>query len=340
MDTKKIEVSSSNSTYNIYLGGSILNLINKKLNPNSRKVIITDENIYRLKLCKQLNVDNLIDTIVIQSGENNKSFATVQSIIQRLTELQFSRDDVLIAFGGGIVGDVCGFVASIYMRGIKYVQVPTTLLSMVDSSIGGKTAINFSDNKKIIKNLVGSFYTPEFVIIDKNLLETLPERQLKCGMVEMIKIGFIYNKQIVEIFENQRDFEALDELIYLAVMTKKEIVEIDEKEKGLRKILNFGHTFGHGLETVSENKILHGEAVAFGMTKMIKNDNVLNRLVSIFNKYKIPYVFEYNKENILKTILLDKKSTFDDEIFIVFVDEVGKGYIEQVQHRTLALLLK
>ncbi len=329
---EKIEVKSKYKSYNIFLGEDILDVVNKNIAPKSKKVIITDTNVYHLGLTDKFMVDNLSDVIVVPSSEKSKSFDVAMNIIKRLTELNFNRNDVLIACGGGVVGDLTGFVASIYMRGIEFVQIPTTLLAMVDSSVGGKTAINFGE----FKNNVGSFYNPKFVVIDTTFLETLKNREFNCGLAEIIKMGLIKNEEIIKIIEkNQRD-KYINKLVKLAILGKIEIVEEDEKENGIRKILNFGHTIGHAVESYfGFGEILHGEAVAIGMLKMIDDTEIKNRLFKIFHTYGFDINFEYDKEKIFNLMVHDKKVIADDEIDIILLNKIGEAYVKRVSFYTL-----
>ncbi len=327
-----LTVNSKIKNYNILLGDNILGELNKNMSTTSRKVIITDENIYHLGLTDKLKIDNLCDIIVIPPSEKSKNIEVVCKIITKLTEINLNRNDYLIAFGGGVVGDITGFVASIYMRGINFIQIPTTLLSMVDSSVGGKTGINFSN----YKNNVGSFYNPELVIIDTTLLETLNKRQFNCGLAEIIKMGLIKNEEIIKILEVYDIEKRLKELIKLSIIGKIEVIEIDEKESGLRKILNFGHTIGHGIESYYNfDGILHGEAVAIGMIKMIEDEKIKIRLKYILNKFDFNFNINYDENKVLNLIVHDKKVVSDDEIDIILLKEIGQAYIKRVSFFSL-----
>ncbi len=327
-----LKVNSSVKSYNIFIGENIFEEVNKNIPPKSKKIIITDENIYHLGLTEKIKLDNLCEIIVVPAGEKSKSFDCVTTILQKITKHNITRNDVLIAFGGGVVGDLTGFIASIYLRGIEFVQVPTTLLSMVDSSVGGKTAINFNNHK----NNVGSFYNPKFVVIDTNFLNTLNIRQRNSGLVEVIKMGLIKNAKIIELLEKHNFDEITQELITLSVKGKIEVVEEDEKEQGLRKILNFGHTIGHGIESYYNfEKILHGEAVGIGMIKMMDNSKIKETLLKIMKKYNLPLDIEYDKNEVFELITHDKKSVSDDEIDIILLKSIGECYIKRVSFFTL-----
>ena len=220
--------------------------------------------------------------IILKHGEQAKSVQNFQKILNFLADNNFDRTDLIVAVGGGVVGDISGFVASSYLRGIKFIQIPTTLLAQVDSSVGGKTAINIVAGK----NLVGAFYNPKGVIIDTNVLNSLPNREFKAGLAEVIKYAFIQNKSLFSLLKKYtkkillKDQKIIEEIIFLSLQTKAMIVTKDEKENGIRAILNFGHTFGHAIEAHGKyKKILHGEAVAKGM-KVASKISFLENLIS------------------------------------------------------------
>ena len=208
-------------------------------------------------------------TVILDQGEKAKSLLNFQKIINFLIDHNFDRSDGIIAIGGGVVGDISGFVASAYLRGISFIQIPTTLLAQVDSSVGGKTAINIPAGK----NLVGAFYNPSGVIIDTTVLSSLSSRQLNAGLAEVIKYGFIQNKYLLSLLSktylikfSDREHKIIEEIIFESIKTKAKIVTKDEKETGSEGFVNFGHTFGHAIEASGKyKKILHGEAVAKGM---------------------------------------------------------------------------
>ena len=220
--------------------------------------------------------------IILKHGEQAKSVQNFQKILNFLADNNFDRTDLIVAVGGGVVGDISGFVASSYLRGIQFIQIPTTLLAQVDSSVGGKTAINIVAGK----NLVGAFYNPKGVIIDTTVLNSLPNREFKAGLAEVIKYAFIQNKSLFSLLKKYtkkillKDQKIIEEIIFLSLQTKAMIVTKDERENGIRAILNFGHTFGHAIEAHGKyKKILHGEAVAKGM-KVASKISYLENLIS------------------------------------------------------------
>jgi 3-dehydroquinate synthase len=275
-----------------------------------------------------------VDVIEMADGEQSKTLATVEGLAGELVKLKADRNTILVALGGGVVGDVTGFLASIYMRGIRFVQVPTTFLSQVDSSVGGKTGVNLAAGK----NLVGSFKQPELVLVDPHVLSTLPEREYRSGLYESLKSGVIRNPQIFEFMEHNREKilakhpGSLEWLIAESVRVKAEVVGQDEEERGLRKILNFGHTIGHALEGETGYKVfLHGEAVAWGMVAatMIAMEmdriprSTAQRIIDLVLAYgPLPKVDVRPKE-IFRRLGSDKK-TLDGLIHFVLPSDVGK----------------
>ena len=273
-------------------------ILNNYLLKENKVLIITDSGVpkkYLKNLKKDINVKNL-HSLTLNKGERSKSFKSYQNIINKLTELKFDRSDYLIALGGGVVGDITGFAASTYLRGISYIQIPTTLLSQVDSSVGGKTAINLSQGK----NLLGAFYNPKLVLISTLFLKTLSEVEYKSGLGEVLKYSLIGNKKLKRMIEDssqkiiKRDGAILKKIIEESIKTKSKIVTKDEKEAGIRAILNFGHTFGHAIEAYNNyKKITHGAAITLGMViaskvsfyeghiKDYQLDNIINMIDSL-----------------------------------------------------------
>jgi 3-dehydroquinate synthase len=283
----RIEVNlekKPSTSYEIYIGQNILDrmgLVITKKNWASRYIIITDSNVSPLHgdrvqaALKEMGLK--VDQIDFPAGEASKNIQTIFSIIHRMIEVGADRTSALIALGGGVVGDITGFVASIYMRGIPYIQVPTTLLAQVDSSIGGKTAIDLPQGK----NILGTFHQPKGVFIDLAFLKTLPPREFGNGLAEIVKCGIIDDPELLSLLEKEaeairnQDMILLEKIIARTCRIKKGIVEIDEMETGLRRILNFGHTIGHAIEAESGYSISHGEAVSVGM---VAAANISDRL--------------------------------------------------------------
>ncbi len=305
---------------------------------NKRICIVTDSNVAPLYANE---VKSLVDMVCkrcvivkINAGEHSKNSDTVEKIYNVLVEKKFDRKDLLIALGGGVVGDITGFVAATYMRGIDYIQVPTTLLSQVDSSVGGKTGIDFKGHK----NIIGAFKMPKLVYVNISTLKTLPERQFNAGMAEVIKYGLIMaddfyeylNKNIAKI--KSLDLEVVSNIVYMSCRLKKVIVEDDPFEKNIRKILNFGHTFGHAIEKCSNFKYLHGECVALGMAaasymsyklKQIDSQKY-NSIKNTLAAFDLPVAIQgVNASDVLTEILNDKKMSSGSITFILLKD-IGK----------------
>ena len=252
----------------------------------------------------------------LPQGEASKSMENYASILSFMLDKGFTRKDCVIAVGGGMVGDIAAFAAASYMRGIAFFNFPTTLLSMVDSSVGGKTGINFGG----VKNIVGAFYQPKAVFADIKTLKTLPQRQKAAGMAEAVKMALTSDKELFEFIENAEDpFAHLDEIIPRAIGIKKNVVEQDEKEAGLRRVLNFGHTLAHAIEPITE--LYHGECVALGMLPMC-SDDVRSRLLNILKKLSLPTGAAFDKGAAYEIMLHDKKGE-SGFVNAILVNEVG-----------------
>lgn len=319
----KIDVKTSTNTYEVIIENNILNKVCEYVSLNNKVLIVTDDGVpsaYVKTLAKQCE-DSYVFTF--KHGEESKNINTYQEIISFMISNNFTRGDLIIALGGGVVGDLAAFVASTFNRGIKFVNIPTTLLSQVDSSIGGKTAIDYDG----IKNVIGTFYPPSLVLIDPSTLNTLEKRQFNAGLVEAIKMAATSNETLFKLIENSTDiYKDIQEIIYQALLIKKQVVEEDEKEKGLRKILNFGHTIGHAIEATSD--YLHGECVGLGMLYMASNE-VKERLVKLLGKYNLPTKVDVNNDKLFSLILHDKKRS-GKNIDIVLVDKIGTYKIKTI----------
>lgn len=287
-----------------------------------RAMIVTDEGVpdaYSrciLKQCKEGYV------YVIPQGEASKSFEMLQKILGYMLEKHFNRKDCLIAVGGGVTGDLTGFAAACYMRGIDFYTIPTTLLSQVDSSVGGKTAIDFNG----VKNVIGAFHQPKGVLIDPKLLNTLDDRQFACGAAEIIKMAATSDAALFERIEAEGiNRENVGSVIEAALRIKTDIVEKDEKESGLRRVLNFGHTLGHGIESCSE--FLHGESVALGMLPMC-DGKMRMRLTEVLKKANLPIICHADADGVMDAVMHDKKA---EEGFVstVHVDAPGSFRFEK-----------
>lgn len=314
-----IPVNLGELSYDIVLQNGALNSIGKLVNLDRKVLVVTDSGVpheYAETVAAQCK-DAVIATI--PQGEASKCFDTLEDLLKKMLKADFTRKDCVVAVGGGVVGDLSGFTASCYMRGIDFYNVPTTLLSQVDSSIGGKTAIDFEG----VKNIIGAFYQPKKVIIDPEVLKTLDERQLHAGLAEAIKMSATSDKELFEFIESSSSLEAdLPTIIEKALLIKKAVVEQDPKETGLRKVLNFGHTIGHAVESFSEGELLHGECVALGMLPLCSQE-ASERIKKVLEKYSLPTAIKQTPSELLPFIIHDKKRQ-KDGISVVYVDTIGE----------------
>ncbi|MFT9498085.1 3-dehydroquinate synthase [Anaerosolibacter sp.] len=331
---EKLQIDLGEKTYPIYIGSGLLGSLREYLDTADQWVMITDENLDDLygEPLRQAFAGKTVYKVVIIPGEESKNIDTVTEIIDYLHEIGCTRQSKLLAFGGGVVGDIAGFCASIYMRGIGYIQVPTTLLAQVDSSVGGKTGINITQGK----NIMGTFYQPQGVISDVALLRTLPKREFISGLGEVVKYGIIYDYALFQYIRVHKEkILSLEEssiayIIKRCCEIKASIVSQDEKENGLRKILNFGHTIGHALESITNyEKYTHGEAVWIGMYNeillaqragLIKQE-YFQELQDFFIDMGIHYDLSgYDTEALLDKMSKDKKNLQGKISFILPVD--------------------
>lgn len=314
-----IHLNLKENSYDIVVERGILAKAQEYLNLDRRVLVVTDSGVperYAQILAKQCKAPIIY---TVEAGEDSKSITVFEKLLHVMLENNFSRKDCVVAVGGGVVGDLSGFVASAYMRGVDFYNIPTTLLSQIDSSIGGKTAINFGG----IKNIVGAFYQPKKVLIDPELLKTLPDRQISNGLSEAVKMALTSDKELFEIFENKNISESIDEIIVRSLNIKKSVVEQDEKESGIRKILNFGHTIGHGIESSGNmSELYHGECVALGLIPMC-HENIRPRVVDVLKKCNLYNVIDFDWNKISESAFHDKKAD-GDMVTITIVNEIGK----------------
>lgn len=314
-----IPVNADNGCYDIVLERGSLKKAGQLLELDRRVLVVTDEGVppeYAgcvAGQCKEPVV------VTVPRGEGSKSFEQLERLLSAMLEASFTRGDCVVAVGGGVVGDLSGFAASCYMRGIDFYNIPTTLLSQVDSSVGGKTAVNFWG----VKNIVGAFYQPKKVIIDPETLKTLERRQLMAGLAEAIKMAATGSAELFELIEKSEDLDAdLPEIIRRSLCIKRDVVEQDPKENGLRRILNFGHTVGHAVEGFNKGKLLHGECVALGMPPMCSGE-ALERVTKVLKKYGLPTQIEQSADELMPYLKHDKKMTADS-VKVVLVDKIGQ----------------
>ena len=314
-----IPVNADNGCYDIVLERGSLKKAGQLLELDRRVLVVTDEGVppeYAgcvASQCREAIV------VTVPRGEGSKSFEQLERLLSAMLEASFTRGDCVVAVGGGVVGDLSGFAASCYMRGIDFYNIPTTLLAQVDSSVGGKTAVNFGG----VKNIVGAFYQPKKVIIDPETLKTLERRQLMAGLAEAIKMAATSSAELFEIIEKSEDLDAdLPEIIRRSLCIKRDVVEQDPKENGLRRILNFGHTVGHAVEGFNKGKLLHGECVALGMPPMCSGE-ALERVTKVLKKYGLPTEIEQSADELMPYLKHDKKMTAD-LVKVVLVDKIGQ----------------
>lgn len=342
---KKIDVSCENGNYSIFLNnkfGGLIKELQKILDKNRKICIVTDSNVEKYYGEELLNLlkssYEQVFLFVFQAGEPQKNLSTVGNLYEFLIRKQFQRKDMLVALGGGVVGDLTGFTAATYLRGIDFIQVPTSLLAMVDSSIGGKTGVDYLH----YKNMVGAFYQPRLVYANISTLETLPAVEYYAAMGEILKHGLIKDaayfewtiNHIIEIYE--KDTSVLEKLVQKSMQIKRDVVEEDPKEQGLRAILNFGHTIGHAIESLMGFRMLHGECVALGMQaaayiswkrNMIEKEDFFE-IRDMFVGFHLPIVLdELKSEDILQVMKNDKKADAGSIKFIL-LDGIGNAVID------------
>jgi len=343
---RTLQVKLKNKAYNVFIKRGILNELGKllkKVSDSKKVAVITDKNLNRIYGDQIVNVlqseEFETDVIVIEPGEKSKSLTTLSKVYGELVKAKITRRDIILTLGGGVVGDLGGFAAATFLRGVPYVQVPTSLIAQVDSSIGGKVAIDLPYGK----NLIGSFYHPEAVFIDPNFLNTLDVREFSNGMAEVIKYSCIRDPQLFEELMSFNREELLDNIsgiLFKCLNIKKNIVEEDETDRGNRMMLNFGHTLGHAIEKYfNYSGYAHGEAIAMGMYQVTKNTEHMGltkpgtsqKLKELLLKYSLPCEMPASDVSlIVDTIALDKK-TKGDSIDIVLLRSIGDCLIKNIK---------
>lgn len=340
MNYKAVTIKTK-EPYPAIIGDNLLDncgkIISKEIKP-CRAALISDENV--LHLYGQSVTASLegagfhVCAFDFPAGEKSKTPETLFAILDFLATNEFDRSDVVVALGGGVVGDIAGFASSIYMRGMKLVQIPTSLLAMVDSSVGGKTGVDLEKGK----NLVGAFKQPQLVICDAQTLKSLPNEQFSCGMGEIIKYAMISDAELFDLLSEaggrtEISEETLKDIISRCVEIKGGIVSRDEFDNGERQLLNFGHTIGHAIEKVSNYKIGHGQAVGIGMAMMtnlceklgICPSGTKNRLVAVLQKFDLPYTTDISAKDLSDAMVMDKKRR-GDEITLIMTEKIGSCF--------------
>ena len=337
---KTVEVKTGRP-YNILIEHGIIDHAGEYIRPLTkaiRAVIISDTNVsplYADRVKNSLEKGGFETSLfVFQAGESSKRLSTIEKIYTHLFENNITRTDIIIALGGGVTGDMAGFAAATYLRGIDFVQIPTSLLAQVDSSVGGKTAVDLPTGK----NLVGAFWQPILVLIDSDTLDTLPEKFFKDGLGEVIKYGCIRSKSLFERLESENPKDFIDDIIFECVSIKRDVVEHDERDTGERAVLNFGHTLGHALEKLNNyENLTHGEAVSAGsaiITRISERHGLTEkgtskRLENLLAKYDLPINSDFPLSEIINATRGDKKST-GKSIKFVFLDKIGSCFVKKI----------
>ncbi len=338
---KKISLKT-NAPYEILIDKNLLQYSGehiRKVSSARQALIITDNTVNELYsgiVAKSLMSKGFeVFLFVLASGEASKSFQSAEKIFSFLIKNEFTRTDVLIALGGGVVGDVSGFVAATYMRGMDFVQIPTTLLAQIDSAIGGKNAVNLPHGK----NLVGTIYQPKLVLVDIDVLATLPPKLFSDGMAEAIKYGMTRSSELFYKIKNFQVNDFLEDVIFECITIKKEIVEKDELEQNERKLLNFGHSLGHAVERLYNfSGYSHGQAISIGMAYTalsgeklgITKPGTYDELVEVLEKYNLPYTIDCDINDLIALAQRDKKSLgqyFD----VIVIESIGNGLVKRIQ---------
>ncbi len=311
---------------------------------HKRLAVVTDSTVWELygkMMTEQLSGFSYILT-VLKPGELSKSHENLMGLYRQWLSGGLTRTDVVLAFGGGVIGDLSGYAAATYFRGVPFIQIPTTLLAQVDSSIGGKVAVNLPEGK----NLIGTFYHPKAVWIDPDFLQTLPKSVFKDGMAEVVKAGFIMDEVLCRLLKEAREFDEpqlIKEMIQRSILVKKQLVEADEKENHLRKRLNFGHTIGHALEAHGQyTRWTHGEAVAMGMVWMtrcseasgLSQKGVSLELVEVLKKLELPISTEVPLRELMKWLIRDKKKK-GNTLEVVLIKKAGISFLKEVSEEEL-----
>ncbi len=342
---KTVNVDLGKDSYRIEIERGLLDHVGEKLKSLTKAekiAVITDHNVRRLygekirRVLKEAGFD--VKVIAIPAGESSKNLHVLGDVLEALAGFDMSRSDAVVTFSGGVPGDLGGFAAASYMRGIPFFQIPTTILAQIDSSVGGKVAVDLPAGK----NLAGAFYQPKGVFIDPDLLHTLPTRYIHDGLAEAVKYGCIGDRELFELFENLRSEEDLEEkmeeIILRSVLQKVKFVEEDQFDNGSRQMLNFGHTIGHAIERYFHyNTYTHGEAVAIGMSLLTAQTEKLGiteagsteRLLAVLKKLSLPTSIGVAAEELIPHILHDKKRR-GKEITLVTMDTIGKASLAKV----------
>ncbi len=336
----KLTMNLGARSYDIILRRGALENLYQFANLNRRVAVVTDSGVPGALAQRVADQCREAKIVTVPQGEASKSLKVLQSVLEQMLAFGMGRGDLVIAVGGGVVGDLAGFAAAVYMRGIDFINCPTTTLSMIDSSIGGKTAVDLGDTK----NIVGAFWQPRLVIVDPETLATLPRRHYINGLAEALKAGLLADPELYAIFESGDIDADIDTIIYRSLKFKKSIVEQDETERGARRALNFGHTIGHGIEAVKGVKgrrttgLYHGECVALGMLPMIESKALQKRTRAVYRRIGLPLRASFDKEKAYAEMLHDKKAQAG-RITVIKVPGLGCWRAETIPAEGLRPLL-
>lgn len=322
----ELKVELSNRSYPIVIERGCLDRMGAHINLNRKVLLVTDTGVPEAYVKRVLAQCKEGYVVTLPQGEASKSLAQFETLLSRMLELAFDRKDAVLALGGGMVGDIAGFVASCYMRGIDLIICPTTTLAQVDASIGGKVALNLAN----VKNVIGAFYQPVFVAIDPDTLSTLPARHYRSGLAEAIKAGLIADPVLFTLFETGSIEQSLIEILHRSLLVKKAFVELDERDSGPRAALNFGHTLGHAIESLEGfGGLYHGECVALGMLPMIEDSALLSRTIRVYERLGLPCSLSYDGAKVYDFIRKDKKAAAGT-ITLVRVPALGQYRLDKV----------
>ncbi len=322
---KEIVINYSTSSTKVYIANDLMKLLATFLYKSKKYFVITDDIVHSLysHLFKDLNVD----FYVIKNGEKSKKMEVVNQIISYMFDKHYTKTDVIINFGGGVVSDLGSFVASIYKRGIEYINIPTTLIAQIDAAVGGKTGINYFHNNSIYKNQLGTIYHPNLVLVDPVLLKSLKEEDYQSGLGEVIKYGLCFSPELFSKIDINMD---LEDIIYSSLLIKAKIVEEDEFDNNVRLALNYGHTIAHAIEGINKGRISHGIAVLYGLIIETKSNEIKNELVKLARKLGIKLNFNFNFEK-LKQLILEDKKIRNNKLKLPILKEIGRVEIEEVE---------
>lgn len=336
---QSIHIAAS-TEYDVIIGSGVLNLLGSKiteLGKIQKVMLVSDDTVFGLygdkisSIIKNEGFD--LSCYVFAHGEKSKNLTTYGELLEKMSEFHMTRSDIVVALGGGVVGDLSGFAAATYQRGIRFVQIPTTLLAAVDASVGGKTAVDLNSGK----NQVGCFHQPSLVLCDIDTLKTLPIEEYKCGCAEVIKYAMIGSKDFYDELLSKPIVEQYEHVISVCVDMKRQYVLDDEFDNGSRMMLNFGHTFGHAVEQCSGYSVLHGLAVSIGMviiTKSAEKRNICKegtceKLLQLLNKYDMPTQTQFTSSELVKPAMIDKKAS-GKKVNLIVPKEVGECVIMKV----------